>query len=116
MANKELKIYTLDEAGLASLAQAVSDAPKAGGGGNGGGDGLDARLAKVEATIGHIQSDISEIKKDIRETRGDWKILMGAIATTFVLLAGAGAAAYMNLGDKLFKMNESLTVIIEKLQ
>lgn len=86
-----------------------------GASGGNGGDGLEPRLAKVEATIEHVQSDISEIKKDIRETRGDWKILMGAIATTFVLLAGGGAAAYMNLGDKLFKMNENLTIIIQKL-
>ena len=40
-----------------------------GGGGTGGGDGLESRVAKVEAAVKHIQSDITEIKADIREMR-----------------------------------------------
>ena len=35
----------------------------------GGSDGMEARLAKVEAAIEHIQSDLNEIKTDIREFR-----------------------------------------------
>lgn len=112
MANRDFKVYALGEAGLSTIAEAVSGKLKSGGG---NGNGTEARIAMIEATVNHIQSDIREIKTDIREIRGDWKILMGAIATTFVLLAAAGAAAYMNLGDKLFNMNENLTIIIQKL-
>jgi hypothetical protein len=114
MAKNDFKIYALGEAGLTSLAQAVADAPRTGGGGLGG-DGLESRIAKVEAAIEHIQTDIADIKKDIRETRGDWKILMGALAAGFLILAGAGAGAFMNLNDKLYGMSEKLTIIIQKL-
>ena len=40
-----------------------------GSGGAGGGDGLESRVAKVEAAVEHIQSDITEVKADIREMR-----------------------------------------------
>lgn len=37
-------------------------------GGDGGGD-MEARVAKLEASVEHIQTDISDIKIDIREIR-----------------------------------------------
>ncbi len=62
----------------------------------------------MEAAVEHIQSDIREIKGDIR------RLLYGLIGGV-LLLAGAGAAATVNLNDKLYGMNEKLTVIIQKL-
>lgn len=112
MASRDFKIYALGEAGLSTIAEAVSGKVK-GGGGNG--NGTEARIAMIEATVNHIQSDIGEIKTDIREIRGDYKKVMGVIAATFVILAGAGAVAYMNLNDKFFGIYEKLTTIIDKL-
>lgn len=40
--------------------------PPAGAGGN----GMEARIAKLESDVAHIQADISEIKADVREMRG----------------------------------------------
>jgi hypothetical protein len=39
------------------------------GGGGGTSDGMEARVAKLEASVEHIQKDIAEIKGDVREFR-----------------------------------------------
>jgi hypothetical protein len=61
-------------------------------GGDGGGSGLEARVAKLESDIGHIRSDLTEVKADVREVRKhlreDFRILFGAlIAATLGLAA-----------------------------
>lgn len=39
------------------------------GGGDGTSDGMEARVAKLEAVAEHIQKDVAEIKTDVREFR-----------------------------------------------
>lgn len=48
-------------------------------GGDGGGEDMEARVAKVEAAVEHIQLTLTDIKTDIREMRGGFI----AVATDF---------------------------------
>ncbi len=58
---------------------------------NDGGDGMESRVAKLEASVEYIQKDIGEIKLDIRELRSnhdrDFRILFAAIIATALGLA-----------------------------
>lgn len=70
-----------------------------GGDGSGSGSsGLEARIAKLEATTQHIQSDITEIKQDVRDlgkTQGtDFRILFGALIFTALGLAALMAKGF----------------------
>ncbi len=89
---REPKIYAIGDDAL----QAISD--RASSGGNGGGSGLDARVAKVEAAVEHIQSDIAEIKSDIRDLRrdatNDFRILFGALIVSALGIAGLMAKGF----------------------
>jgi hypothetical protein len=72
--------------------------PLPGGGGGGTFDGMEARVAKVEATLEHIQRDISDIKGDVRtqreNSRSDFRVLFGAIITVALGLAGIMARGF----------------------
>ena len=63
-----------------------------------GGDGMEARLAKLESDVGHIQSDVKEIKTDIKELRkdakDDFRLLFGVIIATTLALAGLLAKGF----------------------
>ncbi|PYE88151.1 hypothetical protein [Phyllobacterium leguminum] len=79
---------------------------------SGGGDtfnGMEARVAKLEAAFEHIQVDISDIKSDIRgiradaredirglrsEARADFRLLFGCIITVAIGLAGMMAKGF----------------------
>ena len=91
---RDTKIYAIGDEALQSI---VAQSSSSGGRGNGG-SGLDARVAKVEATIEHIQSDTSEIKDDIRDLRrnaaNDFRILFGAIIGVALGLAGLIAKGF----------------------
>ena len=39
------------------------------GGGNGGGSGLEARVAKLESSVEHIERDVGELRTDMRDVR-----------------------------------------------
>lgn len=70
---------------------------KSGSSAGDGGSGMEARIAKLEATVEHIQTDIRDIKVDLRGLRDagqtDFRITWGA------MLAGAlGLAALMAHG------------------
>jgi hypothetical protein len=60
--------------------------------GNGGGGSMEARVARLEASVGHIQTDISDIKQDLRNFRAsvDQKFLwlLGAYGVGFFSLLG----------------------------
>ena len=62
-----------------------------------GGDGLEARLAKLESDVGHIQTDIGTIKTDLieirKESREDFRVTWVGIITV-----GLGLAALMAKG------------------
>ncbi len=68
-------------------------------GGDGGGtfNGMEARVAKLEAAIEHIQTDIADIKGDVRSLRDnartDFRVLFGA-----VIAVALGLAALMAKG------------------
>jgi hypothetical protein len=74
------------------------EAPLQGGGGGGTSDGMEARVAKVEAAIEHIQQDISEIKGDVRSLRDyartDFRVMFGAIIAVALGLAGLMAKGF----------------------
>jgi hypothetical protein len=63
-----------------------------------GGNGMEARIAKVEAAVDHIQSDLSDIKSDTREikrdAREDFRILAGLIIAAVVAIVGVMAKGF----------------------
>jgi hypothetical protein len=69
-------------------------------GGDGGGtfDGMEARVAKLEASIQHIQTDVADIKNDVRSLRDnartDFRILFGAVITVALGLAALMARGF----------------------
>jgi hypothetical protein len=91
---RDPKIYAIGDAALQSIMEQSSSS----GGRGGGGSGLDARVAKVEATIEHIQRDTSDIKEDIRDLRrnatNDFRILFAAIIGVALGLAGLMAKGF----------------------
>lgn len=71
----------------------------------GGGPTLEARVAKLEATVEHVQRDAADIKVELRDMRKD---IVGIRTTDFRLLFGAiitvalGLAAVMAKGFHWF--------------
>ena len=63
-----------------------------------GGDGLEARVAVLEAHVTHIRDDLSAIKADIRniraEARTDFRLLFGALIGVALGLAGLMARGF----------------------
>ncbi len=55
-------------------------------------DGMEPRVAELEATVEHVRSDIADIKGDLRALRGeartDFRLLFGAIIVVALGLAG----------------------------
>ncbi|MFA0709587.1 hypothetical protein AB4653_28140, partial [Vibrio sp. 10N.222.48.A3] len=66
----------------------MTDTPIRKNGGDGG-DGLDSRVAKLEASVEYIQRDISDIKGDIKDIRSDLKEFHNHQRSDFRLLFGA---------------------------
>lgn len=66
--------------------------------GGGGGDMLEARVAKLEAHAEHMREDIGEIKSDVKElakdAKADFRILFGAIVFVALGLAGLMAKGF----------------------
>jgi hypothetical protein len=69
-----------------------------GGNGDGTSDGMEARIAKLEAAVEHIQRDIGEIRTDVRSLRdngrSDFRTLFGAIIAVALGLAGLMAKGF----------------------
>jgi hypothetical protein len=67
-------------------------------GGGSGGDGMEARIAKLESHVEHIQSDIKDVKLDIREIKKDakeeFRIIFGAMIFIALGLAGLMAKGF----------------------
>ncbi len=63
-----------------------------------GGNGLRARVAKVETAIEHIRTDVAEVRRDLREikrdARLDFRLLFGALIVTALGLAGIVARGF----------------------
>lgn len=68
------------------------------GSGNGGGDGMLVRVAKLESDVEHIKNSLKEIKDDVREikrdARTDFRMLFGAIIAVALSLAGLMAKGF----------------------
>jgi hypothetical protein len=68
------------------------------GGGSGTFDGMEARVAKLEAAVEHIQRDTAEIKTDVRtlrdNARTDFHKVFGAIITVALGLAALMAKGF----------------------
>jgi hypothetical protein len=66
--------------------------------GSEGGDGLEARVAVLEAHVTHIRGDVADIKSDIRhirdEARTDFRLLFGALVVVALGLAGLMARGF----------------------
>jgi hypothetical protein len=63
------------------------------GGGGGTSDGMEARVAKLEAVVEHIQKDIAEIKTDVREFRtgiGSLNVSTGTLSERVTHLPSKG--------------------------
>lgn len=71
-----------------------------------GGDGMESRIAKLEANVEHIQSDITDIKADVRSMRekiGDIKDAIASVKVWALLLyigLGVGLLYAMARGFK----------------
>lgn len=68
------------------------------GGGNGGGDDMQARVAKLESDVEYVKNTLKEIKDDIREikrdARADFRIIFSALITLALGLAGLMAKGF----------------------
>lgn len=96
MANPD---YTLIEK-LQNQGRSLTNLPVDGGGGGGDDNGMEARIAKLEAAQEFIQRDVKELKDDVRAVRTD----ITAIRTTdFRLLFGAIIAVALGLAGMMAK-------------
>lgn len=59
---------------------------------------MEARVAKLEASMEHVQRDIADIKADLRAIRGeartDFRLLFAALITVALGLAGLMAKGF----------------------
>lgn len=93
---------------LAELERRVESRPVDMPGGGGDDSGMEARVAKLEATVEHIQQNTQDIKTDIRSIR-NWGFTM------FILTWG-GLLALATLGLQRFdKVMDTLNQIATKL-
>jgi len=69
-----------------------------GGGGGGYDEGMESRIAKLEASSAHIERDITEIKTDLRDMkkymREDFRLLFSAIIAAVLGLAAIMAKGF----------------------
>lgn len=68
------------------------------GGGGGTFDGMEARVAKLEASVGYIEREITDIKTEVRglrsDARTDFRLTFGALIAVAIGLAGLMAKGF----------------------
>ncbi|MDR5020514.1 hypothetical protein RF657_19310 [Yersinia rochesterensis] len=68
------------------------------GSGNGGGNDMLVRVAKLESDVEHIKKAIDDVKLDVREikrdARTDFRIIFGSLITVALGLAGIMAKGF----------------------
>ncbi len=78
------------------------------GGGDDGGNSVEARIAKLESDVGSIKESMSEVKSDLRELRSDagsnFKWLLAAGGGMGLLLIGTGVAGYTRLESAILAL------------
>ena len=89
------QIFAIGEKALEGIAERLS---RQSGSEGGGVNGLEARMAKLEAAVEHIQSDLGEMKIDMREirnnARSDFRWMVLAYGTGFMALIGVMAKGF----------------------
>ena len=64
----------------------------------GGGDNMEARVARLESHVEHIDTTLSDIKQDVRDikkdAKSDFRILFGALIALALGLAGLMAKGF----------------------
>lgn len=103
---EESKIFALSETALGNVMRTLSQPPGDGGGTT---TGLEARIAKVEATLDHTRDDIREIKGDLR------KLLYGLIGC-FLLLGTMLVVGYLKLDDRSTADRRETMSAIQRVQ
>lgn len=72
--------------------------PQHGSGNGGGGEMIDARVAKLESDSEYIKAVLKDIKDDVREVkrdaRTDFRVMFGALITIAIGLAGIMAKGF----------------------
>ena len=95
MADRSDKIFVYGDEALEGLAERMS---RQSGTEGGGVDGLEARMAKVEAAVEHIQSDLGEMKIDMRvlrsDARSDFRWMLAAYGAGLTFLFGVMAKGF----------------------
>lgn len=80
------------------LADNIPKPPLKSGDGDGTSDGMEARVAKLEAVLEHIGREMTDMKADIRtlrdNARTDFRVLFGAIIAVALGLAGLLAKGF----------------------
>ncbi len=83
---------TNDHLRMVSASEGLADST------GGGRNGLEARIAKVEAAMEHMQADIGDIKQDVREirknARSDFLWHLAALSAGFMILLGVMAKGF----------------------
>ena len=89
---------SIEEARRARTAAQTNSAPLNTSGGGGTFDGMEPRVAALEAHVEHIRSDVSEIKSDLKEIRrdmvADFRIGISALIALALGLAGIMAKGF----------------------
>lgn len=69
-----------------------------GGGGGNTFDPMEARVAKLEASVGYIEREITDLKTEVRglrsDARSDFRILFGSLITLAIGLTGLMAKGF----------------------
>lgn len=71
--------------------------------GGGGGNGMESRVAVLEASLGHIKTDIADIKTDIRVMRTDNKAMSDKLDSRVIWLLTVIAASTIGLASLMAK-------------
>ena len=71
--------------------------------GSDGGDGMEARIARLEAHVEHIDKTLDEMKLDARELRAEVKEVRQEARTDFRLTFGALIAVAIGLAGMMAK-------------
>lgn len=82
-------------------------------GGSGGND-MEARLAKLEATVSHIQSDLTDIKQDIGEFRKENRDDFASVRAAFASAGAKGEKDFRLLFGSLITATVGLAAIMAK--
>ena len=74
-------------------------------GDGGGGNGMEARVAKLESDVEYIKRDVSEMKTELQKVRdnarSDFRLLISSIGASFVILLGVMAWGFGSILSKM---------------